>query len=586
MILGIIVGFFAGLTNPLLMGSIKLVVDTVFTDAKSSGLLTKQRPVPGFFQPLLDWIQTWAAGFDARSSTTMTVLVIGTIPLAMLLRGLFGYLNTYLMNWVAIRAITDLRVRLFSHLLTLDASFFNRTSTGELMARFTELGYLHSLVSSSLVTVIREPITILSLLALLVVQQPKLSLVVLVVLPVSLIPFVVYSRKVRKSSGGMYQQFADLGKLMHETFTGYRVVKAYNLEERVVEEYDKTSRFGVSYFMRMLRSAELPGPLIEFIGAVGVAAFFLYLALYERGQTPGGLLQFVGSIFLMYAPIKNLLRLHNQLEQANSASQHLFVLLDTQSVIVEPAQPKALASAGQAVEFDHVTFGYNATPVLHDITLTVPAGKMIALVGGSGAGKTTLTNLLLRFYDPGAGAIRIGGVDIREVTTRTLRSQIAVVAQEVVLFNDTIRNNILLGRPGAADADVQAAARHAHAHEFILQQPNGYDTVIGERGAALSGGQRQRMAIARAILKNAPILILDEATSALDTKIERHVQAALEDLMEGRTTICIAHRLSTIQKADLIVVLEQGRIVETGTHAELLAHGRVYRKLFDLQFNA
>ena len=288
----------------------------------------------------------------------------------------------------------------------------------------------------------------------------------------------------------------------------------------------------------------------------------------------------------MYAPIKNLLRLHNQLEQANSASQHLFHLLDTQSVIAEPAQPKALASAGQAVEFDYVTFGYTATPVLHDITLTVPAGKMIALVGGSGAGKTTLTNLLLRFYDPGAGAIRIGGVDIRAVTTRTLRSQIAVVAQEVVLFNDTIRNNILLGRPGASDEDVQAAARHAHAHEFILQQPNGYDTVIGERGAALSGGQRQRMAIARAILKDAPILILDEATSALDTESERHVQAALEDLMQGRTTICIAHRLSTIQRADLIVVMGQGRIVETGTHAELLAQGRVYRKLHDLQFNA
>ena len=287
----------------------------------------------------------------------------------------------------------------------------------------------------------------------------------------------------------------------------------------------------------------------------------------------------------MYAPMKNLTRLHNQLTQARAASERVFELLAAKNSVPEPAQPKMLhADQARTSQFENVDFNYGEKPVLRNINLTVKPGQLVALVGASGSGKTTLANLLLRFYDPVRGAIKIGGVDLRAVATRDLRNQIAVVAQENILFNDTIRRNIELGRLGATNDEIIAAAKHAYAYEFITQKPEGFDTVIGEKGVSLSGGQRQRLAIARAVLKNAPILVLDEATSALDTESERAVQAALDELMKGRTTICIAHRLSTILHADLIVVLDQGRIVETGRHDELVKRGGVYQKLYELQF--
>jgi subfamily B ATP-binding cassette protein MsbA len=337
--------------------------------------------------------------------------------------------------------------------------------------------------------------------------------------------------------------------------------------------------------MRMLRAGELPGPLIEFLGSIAVACFFAYIAFLSPTKlTPGDLLQFVGSIFLLYQPIKYVVRLHNMLEQAQAATIPIFDLLDTYSAIAEPANPVPLMAAGSEVHFSKVGFAYDEKPVLLDIELTVSPGQIVAVVGASGSGKTTLANLLLRFYDPKEGQITIGGTDIKSVTTADLRSHIAVVTQETILFNDTIRNNIALGRPGATRKEIEAAARHANAHRFIMEKPSGYDTVIGEKGIALSGGQRQRLAIARAILRDAPILILDEATSSLDTESERAVQMALEELMQGRTTICIAHRLSTIQNADVIVVMDQGRIVETGKHEELLRRNGIYRRLYELQF--
>jgi subfamily B ATP-binding cassette protein MsbA len=288
----------------------------------------------------------------------------------------------------------------------------------------------------------------------------------------------------------------------------------------------------------------------------------------------------------MYQPIKNLTRLQNQLVQARAASERAFALLATQNTVPEPAQSRPLRAAGADIHFDHVDFGYGDKPVLRDIDLRIQPGQLVALVGSSGAGKTTLANLLLRFYDPTRGTIRIGGVDIREVATRDLRNQIAVVTQETILFNDTVRRNIELGRPGATSEEIVAATRHAYAYDFIMEKPQGFDSVIGEKGVTLSGGQRQRLAIARAVLRNAPILVLDEATSALDTESERAVQAALDELMKGRTTLCIAHRLSTIFHADMIVVLDQGRIIETGRHDELIRRGGIYQKLYELQFQS
>jgi subfamily B ATP-binding cassette protein MsbA len=337
--------------------------------------------------------------------------------------------------------------------------------------------------------------------------------------------------------------------------------------------------------MRSVRTGELPGPLIEFAGSIGVALVFAYFAFLPGAHRPAGvMLAFFFTVFSLYAPVKNLSRLHHQLTLAWATVNPAYELLAKQSSLPEPTQPKPVRAHGAAIRFENVSFSYGDRNVLHNINLTIQPGQLVALVGRTGSGKTSLANLLLRFYDPTAGAVLIGDTDVRSVLSRDLRANIAVVTQETILFNDTIRHNIALGRPGATDPEIEAAARHAYAHDFIVEKPQKYESLVGEKGVNVSGGQRQRIAIARAILRNAPILILDEATNALDTESERIVQSALEALTKGRTTICIAHRLSTIQNADLIVVLDNGRIVETGTHDELIQARGLYCKLYELQF--
>ncbi|HEY2329375.1 MAG TPA: ABC transporter ATP-binding protein, partial [Verrucomicrobiae bacterium] len=342
----------------------------------------------------------------------------------------------------------------------------------------------------------------------------------------------------------------------------------------------------VGQVLRVVRANEIPSQLVEFFAAAGIALVFLYVHHLPIDQMPtqGDFVSFVLGVVMIYPPIKNVTRLHTPLHQARAASERVFELLATQNSVPEPVAPKMLHADHADIEFKNIHFAYGEKPVLHGINLSVKSGQLVALVGASGSGKTTLANLLLRFYDPTKGAITIGGVDLREVTTRDLRNQIAVVAQENILFNDSIRRNIELGRLGATNEEIITAARHAFAYDFIMQKEGGFDSVIGEKGVSLSGGQRQRIAIARAVLRNAPILVLDEATSALDTESERAVQSALDELMKGRTTICIAHRLSTVLHADMIVVMDQGRIVETGAHAVLSQHGGVYQKLYELQF--
>jgi len=586
LILGILCGVLAGIANPMLMVSVKLAINTVFPVADTAQALAPMNAAPGVTRRLIEHVSGWFAPTGKETSTIVFLLIISLIPIAMFLRSGLGYLNVYLMNWVSMRVIADLRVRLFRHVLSLGASFFSRTSTGTLMAQLQAADSVQHALGNAWVTIIREPITVVSLIALLLVSQTHLTLMCVTVLPFTLLPYVAFSRRLRKSAKILSQQVADQGKLVHESLTGYRILKAYNLETKATAEYEHTTRLGANHQMRIIRAGELPSGIMEILGAVGVAAFFCYIKFWSPVKlSPGDLMQFIGSIFLLYQPMKSLIRLHNQLEQARVISQMVFSLLDTKNDIIEPANPKPLHGTGTDVVFEGVQFSYGEKPVLHDFSLTVNAGRLVALVGSSGAGKTTVTNLLLRFYDPQAGRITIGGTDIRDVLTRDLRNEMAVVTQETVLFNDTIFNNIALGRPGATREQVIEAARNAFAHDFITEKPEGYDTIIGEKGVMLSGGQRQRIAIARAIVKNAPILLLDEATSALDTESERAVQAALEKMMIGRTTICIAHRLSTIQRADQIVVMDQGRIVEAGTHTELLAKGGTYRKLYDLQFS-
>jgi ATP-binding cassette, subfamily B, bacterial MsbA len=582
LILGQVCGIISALTNGLLISAIPVVVGLVFPGTSPPPLNDQLAKSGTFLRKLVEWFPE----LQSPSSKVGTLLIISTIPMIMLVRGLFGYLNVYLTNWSAARAIASLRATIFDHLQNLPLSFFSQARTGDLIARVTsDTHMLYAIIGNSFALMVREPVTVIVALTVLLTKQPELTLISVIVLPIAVVCVTFYSRKIRRAAKAMQGHNAELVNLMHESFTGNRVVKAYNMEEAVSGQFREITKKYISHMMRSVRATELPSQFTEFMGGVGIALVLAYVVLFLGGKPDtADFIQFVIGIVLMYQPIKALARLHNQLNQAQAASARVFELLDMPSTVVEPASPVPLQAANADIHFDHVDFDYAEKPVLRGINLTVKAGQLVALVGHSGSGKTTITNLLLRFYDPRHGVIRIGSTDIRQVTTKDLRRQIALVTQETILFHDTIRHNIALGRPGATNAEIEAAARSANAHEFVAQRPDGYDAVVGEKGIALSGGQRQRVSIARAILKNAPILILDEATNALDAESERTVQAELEKLMQGRTTICIAHRLSTIQKADLIVVLDQGRIVETGTHAELLRRGGVYQRLYELQF--
>ena len=585
--LGVLMGVLCGLIEPLMILTVTFVFNVIFPSAGADQVTIRAAWLPEQFKNSVNAaVQSVTSG--ARTHQSGVVLLVGLIPLIILLRGLFTYLNVYYLQWASIRAITDLRVRLFSHLLNLSASFLSKNNSGELMSRVvSDTGQLQGVISNTLSVVVKDPVTLVCLLAYLLWAQPKLTLISLVAVPVCVVPIVIYSRKVRHSSAAIQGYFAELATLMIEAFTGSRIIKAYNLEGTVVRRFSDTAQKFIGQYLRVIRATETPGPLLEFFGAVGVSLVFLYL-VFQTGPRPNSA-DFLGvilAIFSMYRPMKMVTRLHSQLEQARASSERVFQLLKETTTVPDPVQPKPLHAAGAAIHFDNVSFDYGEKPVLRDIQLTVQPGQLVALVGATGSGKTTLTNLLLRFYDPVTGAVRIGGTDLRDVAQRDLRDHIAVVTQETILFNDTIRNNIALGRPDASEAEIIAAAQHARAYDFIKEKERGFDTIIGEKGVMLSGGQRQRLAIARAIVKNAPILILDEATSALDAETERAFQESLDELMVGRTTICIAHRFSTIQHADVIVVLDQGRIVETGRHEELLARNGIYQKLHALQFQS
>jgi ATP-binding cassette, subfamily B, bacterial MsbA len=591
LILGLVFGILCALMNSALPLAIKLVADLAFSGSARNPVTEHLAKLPHFARPLVESLTHWLPELKSPSSKLGMILVISTIPAVMLLRSVFAYLSMYLTNWAALRAVADLRTKLFDHLQNLSLGFFSHARTGDLISRITnDTQILHNVIGGWLASVVKDPVTLVCTVAVLFYLEPTLTLISLIVLPVCLVPIIIYGRKVRKSARAMQAHAADLANLMHECFTGNRIIKAYNLEATVLAQFRETTRKYIGHMLRVIRANEIPSQTTEVLGGLGVALVFVYLVLSadpsKPPAMPSNFIAFIVSFGMMYPSIKNLTRLQNQLQQARSANQRVFELLDTVSTITDPPKPVPLQASQADIHFDNVDFDYGEKPVLRGINLTVKAGRLVALVGSSGSGKTTLTNLLLRFYDPQRGAVRIGGTNIRQVAINDLRRQIALVTQETILFNDTIRHNIALGRPGATEAEIEVAARHAHAHDFILEKPLGYEAVIGEKGVALSGGQRQRIAIARAILKNAPILVLDEATSALDTESERAVQAALEELMQGRTTICIAHRLSTIQKADLIVVLDSGRIVETGTHAQLIQARGVYHKLYELQFES
>ena len=513
----------------------------------------------------------------------------GAIVGLFLLKGLGSYISSYLMTGVGQRVVMDVRNALYRHILDQSAGFFAHRTTGQLMSRINnDVGQVQQAVSETFADLARETLALVGYSALLLYYNPRLTIVCLTSAPLIVYPLIWLGQRVRRTTRRSQEALEHLSHLSAEGFTGHRIVKAFGTE---AYEADRFKTAGYQVFrtnMKVTAALSSLPPLMELVGGFAMAAaLWLGSEQIASGRlTPGEFSLFVATLFLMYSPAKKLSRVNANLQQAIAASERIFEMLDTHTEVRERSDAKPLARFEDAIEFRDVGFGYDDGPgrILRGVSFRVSAGHMVAIVGRSGAGKTTLVNLLPRFYDVSSGAILLDGVDLRAVTLASLRGQIGIVTQETVLFDDTIVRNIAYGSSQTDLASVEAAARAANAHEFIAALPHGYQTMIGERGQRLSGGQRQRIAIARALLKNAPILVLDEATSALDAESELLVQDALTNLMMNRTSIVIAHRLSTIRRADAIIVLERGRVVEIGRHDELLARpDGTYANLYQLQ---
>ncbi len=532
-------------------------------------------------QPLID------EAFGAKDPDALYVLAILVMGI-FAVRGLASFGEAVLMSYTGFRVVADLQSALYRRLILSDLAFFNNTSPGTLVSRFlNDVGLLRNGVSTTLTGFGRDLLTVVALVGLMFWQDWVLAAISFLAFPTAVLPIVRIGKRMRKVSGNTQAMMGRLTTLLDETFQGVRHVKAYGMEPHEIGRADEA----IDEVFRLQQKASvtrnLLSPIMEILAGFAIVAVIVYGTnrVMDGSQTPGAFFAFITALLLAYDPVKRLAKLNANLQEGLAAADRIFHILDLQPTIVDAPGARPLAVAGGEVRLENVHFSYESgAPALNGIDLRAPAGKTIALVGPSGAGKSTILNLLPRFYDVTDGQVLIDGQDIRGVTMASLRGAMALVSQEVILFDETVRANIAYGRTDATDAEVEEAARHAGAHDFILELPKGYDTPVGPRGVKLSGGQRQRIAIARAMLKNAPILLLDEATSALDTESERHVQQALKMLMQGRTTVVIAHRLSTVVDADLIYVLREGRVAEQGTHAELLRKGGLYAHLYAQQF--
>jgi subfamily B ATP-binding cassette protein MsbA len=563
---------------------IRPIVDRVWNPG------SQDKTIPLFKLPgtgrFLDLQQLVPSHFHNPWTVVAFALVAATV-----LKGIFDYAGTYLVNYAGFGMITDLRDDLYNAILRSSAAFFTKHTTGTLLSTtVSDIEKVQYAMSSVLAEFLQQFFTLIFVAMVVVSQGGKLAWVLLLFVPAILYSSRKIGRRVRTTTRGGQDKLAEIQNILHETITGNRIVKAFGMENWEIERFRTAARRLFRANLRLVAAFAISSPLMDILGSVAVAL----LLLLGRDQinkhllTEGAYCAFIFAVFKLYDPVRKFAMFNNNFQQAVGASSEIFRFMDMEDEVREKPGAKRMGKFARAIRFVDVSFAYepaeDSPVVLHDINLEVKAGEVLAVVGSSGAGKSTLVHLIPRFFDVSGGRILIDDSDVREVTLESLRSQIGIVTQETVLFNDTVRNNIAYGQPHVSQKRVEDAARAARAHEFIRGLPEGYNTMIGERGVRLSGGERQRIAVARAILKNAPILILDEATSALDSESESLVQAALQNLMSGRTVFVIAHRLSTVRRADRIVVLDNGTISDIGAHEELMQKLGTYRRLYELQF--
>jgi len=564
---GLVCGAISGAFNGVFPLVVKVVGEKVFPDGKA---------------PSLNLFGGQHAGGPGIHDVVWITMLI---PAAMVARGVFSYLSSYCLAWVSLRVLRDMRNQLFGHLMRQPLDFFNRMKSGKLISRvLNDTRITQNVLTSIAGEIIKNPIAVVTGVIVLVHIDWKFSLTTLVLFPLCIIPVAVFGRKVRQAGKVEENEAGTMAVILQETFAGIRVIKSFAREEYQSQQFDISSETQCRNSMRVRKSLDIVQPLIESVSAFGVVLALLYVYYFDIS-----FIQFASlcmGIFLLYAPVKALSRIPMLLQKCLASTTHIFDLMEMQPSIKDAPEAVAITESQGAISFRNVHFSYGSDkPAVHGIKLEIESGKQYALVGSSGAGKTTMLSLILRFYDPQTGAVLLDGRDIRTITQQSLREQIGIVTQEMFLFHDTIYENIRYGRLDATKEEIYEAAKQAFAHDFILAQPQGYQTIVGDKGSLLSGGQQQRLAIARALLKDAPILLLDEAMSALDSESERIIQNAVERLAEGRTVIAIAHRLSTILKSDKIIVMDGGRIADSGTHAELLEKSALYRKLYELQFH-